>query len=161
MASNGIPLAAGVVRRATALDAPQIARLYAMLVTNPAMHVLPERLAEIAGHPSTALFVFEANGILLGTVLVSLCADVMFGRRPFAVVENIVVDEAARGLRIGDRLLQAVDKFCLAADCSKIMLLSSASRESAHRFFERSGYSGTAKRGFVKYRSAFEEGSDR
>jgi GNAT superfamily N-acetyltransferase len=145
----------GVVRKATELDAPGITRLYAMLVSNPAVRVLPERLSEVARDPNTALFVFDDGEAVLGTVLVSLCADVMFGRRPFAVVENIIVDEAARGLRIGERLLQAVEAFCTAADCSKIMLLSAAGRERAHEFFERCGYSGSIKRGFVKYRTAF------
>jgi GNAT superfamily N-acetyltransferase len=149
------PTAAGVVRKATELDAPQIAQLYAMLVSNSAVRVLPQRLAEIASDPNTAVFIFEDGEAVLGTVLVSLCADVMFGRRPFAVVENIVVDQAARGLRIGERLLQAVEEFCTVADCSKIMLLSAASRERAHAFFERCGYSGSTKRGFVKYRTAF------
>jgi len=150
MPDEKMPAVAGVVRKATELDAPQVARLYAMLVANPAMQVLPQRLAEIANDPDTALFVFEDGQTLLGTVIVSLCADVMFGRRPFAVVENIVVDQAARGQRIGERLLYAVEAFCTAADCSKIMLLSAASRERAHTFFERCGYSGSTKRGFVK-----------
>ena len=149
------PASAGTIRKATSSDAPHIARLYAMLVSNPAMHVLPERLAEIADDPNTALFVFEQGQAVLGTVLVSLCADVMFGRQPFAVVENIVVDQAVRGQHIGERLLQAVDDFCQTAGCSKIMLLSAASRERAHAFFERCGYWGSAKRGFVKYRPAF------
>ncbi len=126
-----------------------------MLVSNSSVHVMPQRLAEVASDPNTALFVFEDGEAVLGTVLVSLCADVMFGRRPFAVVENVVVDSAARGLRIGERLLYAVEVFCTAADCSKIMLLSSANRERAHSFFERCGYSGSTKRGFVKYRAAF------
>jgi len=146
---------AGLVRQATEFDATQIARLYGMLVSNPAMHVLPQRLAEVARDPNTALFVFDVGETLLGTVIVSLCADVMFGRRPFAVVENIVVDQTVRGLRIGERLLHAVEAFCTSADCSKIMLLSAASREAAHTFFERCGYSGSTKRGFVKYRAAF------
>lgn len=54
------------------MDAPQIARLYAMLVSNPAVHVLPQRLVEIASDPDIALFVFEGGGAVLGTVMVSL-----------------------------------------------------------------------------------------
>ena len=91
----------------------------------------------------------------LGILLVCLCADVMFGRRPFAVVENIVVDAPARGQGVGAELLREVDRFCRAADCSKIMLLSASERSDAHRFFERAGYAGDRKRGFVKYRNAF------
>jgi GNAT superfamily N-acetyltransferase len=151
---NG-PVDEGAVRRAGAHDADEVARLYAQLVTNPALRILPERLAELAHASDTALFVFERAGRLAGTVLVCLCADVMFGRRPFAVVENIVVDAAARGRGVGAALLGEVDRFCRAADCSKIMLLSAAERADAHRFFERCGYAGDRKRGFVKYRNAF------
>ena len=144
------------VRRAGPQDADEVARLYAQLVANPALRVLPERLAELEAAPDTALFILEHGGRLLGTVLVVLCADAMFGRRPFAVVENIVVDAQARGQGVGAALLRAVDRFCLAADCSKIMLLSAAERVDAHAFFERAGYAGDRKRGFVKYRDAFK-----
>ena len=143
-------------RRARAQDAAEVARLYGQLVANPAVRVLPERLAELEHASDTALFVAERAGRLVGTVLVALCADAMFGRRPFAVVENIVVDASARGQGVGAALLLAVDRFCLAADCSKIMLLSATERGDAHAFFERSGYAGDRKRGFVKYRNAFE-----
>jgi GNAT superfamily N-acetyltransferase len=146
----------GAVRRARAGDAEEIARLYAQLVDNAALSVLPERLAELQNAPETALFVAERGTRIAGTVLVSLCADVMFGRRPFAVVENIVVDAQARGQGIGAALLREVDRFCLAADCSKIMLLSATERTDAHAFFERAGYAGDRKRGFVRYRSAFQ-----
>ncbi len=147
------------VRRARAGDADEIARLYAQLVANPALRVLSERLRELETAADAAVFVVERDGGLLGTVLVALCADVMFGRRPFAVVENVVVDAPARGQGVGHALLRAVDRFCLAADCSKIMLLSATERVEAHRFFERSGYTGDRKRGFVKYRNAFAAAS--
>lgn len=38
-----------------------------------------------------------------------------------------------------------------------MMLLSSATRVDAHRFFEQAGFLGDRKRGFVKYRSQFGE----
>ena len=144
------------VRRARASDADDVARLYAQLVAHPAVRVLPERLGELETASDTALFVAERGERLVGTVLVALCADVMFGRRPFAVVENIVVDAQERGQGIGAALLQAVDRFCLAADCSKIMLLSASERVDAHAFFEHSGFAGDRKCGFVKYRNAFK-----
>ena len=143
------------IRRARASDAGEVARLYAQLVSNPALGVLPERLAELEASAQAALFVADRGEGLSGTVLVGLCPDVMFGRQPFAVVENIVVDAKARGYGVGAALLREVDRFCLAADCSKIMLLSAIGRPGAHAFFERTGYAGNRKRGFVKYRNAF------
>lgn len=146
-------------RRAQAHDAEELDRLYAQLVDNPRVDVQPQRLAELQRAAAAALFVVddESDGGsgLLGTVFVALCPDAMFGRQPFAVVENIVVDARARGRGVGGLLLAEVERFCRAADCSKIMLLSAVERDDAHCFFERAGYAGDRKRGFVKYRRAF------
>ena len=143
------------VRRARARDASDLARLYALLVANPALCVPPERLEELHEHADAALLVAADPDGLRGTVFVTWCPDAMFGRRPFAVVENIVVDATSRGRGIGAALLAEVERLSLERDCSKIMLLSAVERPDAHRFFERRGYAGDRKRGFVKYRSAF------
>jgi len=153
LAGDAAPVVA--VRRARAGDASEVARLYALLVANPALCVLPERLEELHAHADAALLVARGADGLRGTVFVAWCPDAMFGRQPFAVVENIVVDAASRGRGVGAALLAEVERLCVARDCSKIMLLSAAERAGAHRFFERCGFAGDRKRGFVKYRSAF------
>lgn len=140
------------IRPAKPNDSRRIAELYAQLVANPAVNVLPERIAQIADDPNTGLFVCERDGVVVGTALVSLCADAMFGFQPFAIVENIVVNQAHRGAGIGTALLTHIETFCLNRDCSKIMLLSASQRTDAHRFFEQAGFAGNTKRGFVKYR---------
>ncbi len=81
----------------------------------------------------------------------------MYAEQPFAVVENLVVDQECRGYGIGQALLREAERFCLSRNGSKMMLLSSVSRVNAHRFFERVGFRGDRKRGFVKYRSQFSE----
>lgn len=146
------------IRKAAPDDAQAITRLYRQLVGNQEINVLPPRIAAIAEDPSNRLFVCELDDQVRGTVLVSLCADVMFGTQPFAVLENFVIDDALRGTGLGSALMANVEAFCLEQDCSKLMLLSSAGREEAHRFFTRAGFSGSAKRGFVKYRRAFVSG---
>lgn len=150
-----MPALKPIVRIARPDDATSIARLYAQLVNNPQVDVLPERIAEISGNADVALLVCEHEGQVCGTAMVFLCADVMFKSQYFAVVENIVVDVAARGRGIGRVLVRHIESLCLARDCSKIMLLSSVEREQAHRFFERAGFVGSAKRGFIKYRRNF------
>jgi N-acetylglutamate synthase-like GNAT family acetyltransferase len=143
------------IRLAKPRDAEGIAFLYKQLVDNVAIAVLPERISEISLDTNTALFVCEFLNSVCGTALVSFCADVMFNAQPFAVVENLVIDSAFRSQGIGSQLLHEIEVFCLNRNCSKIMLLSSSHREDAHRFFERTGFLGTSKRGFVKYRSDF------
>jgi N-acetylglutamate synthase-like GNAT family acetyltransferase len=148
-----------IVRRAAPTDAAAIAALYAQLVSNPSVSVMPDRIAQVAKDPNTALLICECGGHACGTALVSLCADVMFKAQPFAVVENVVIDESARGQGVGTVLFQHIESFCRAAECSKIMLLSAVDREDAHRFFERMGFVGSSKRGFVKYRRNFRPDS--
>jgi N-acetylglutamate synthase-like GNAT family acetyltransferase len=143
------------VRRAEGADAPAIQSLYRELVSNSGVSVSRQRVAEVAQDPCTALFVAEAEGVVVGTVLVSLCSDVMFESQPFAVVENVVVASGCRGSGVGAALMREVERYCLAAECSKIMLLSSAERAEAHRFFEKVGFVGAVKKGFVKYRRQF------
>jgi len=136
-------------------DANRIDALYGQLVGDTARCVLPDRIRELSENPKAALLVAEVDGVVCATVLVSLCDDVMFGRQPFAIVENIVVDAAARNHGVGAGLLREAEAFCAANDCSKIMLLSSMGRTDAHRFFERCGFDGSIKKGLVKYRRSF------
>ncbi|WP_248767564.1 GNAT family N-acetyltransferase [Pseudomonas sp. MWU12-2345] len=149
-----------IIRDACPDDAQAIEGLYHQLVTNGAIQVLPERLAQIAQDPHSELFVGELEGRVCATALLLLCSDAMFGFQPFAVVENVLVDVAVRGGGIGDALFRAIEAFCLRTDCSKIMLLSSGEREAAHRFFERAGFVGSTKRGVVEYRRAFRAPGD-
>lgn len=81
----------------------------------------------------------------------------MFRTQPFAVVENVIVDTAARGLGVGAALFNNIEAFCFNSNCSKIMLLSSVQRSDSHVFFKKQGFKGSVKRGFVKYRSAFSD----
>jgi GNAT superfamily N-acetyltransferase len=152
-----------IVRRAVPADASVVEALYRQLVSNPAVAVLPERVAQLADDPNTALLVCERDGHVVGTALVALCADVMFRQQPFAVVENVVVDEPTRGVGVGTAIVRAIEDFACRADCSKIILLSATKNEAAHRLFERVGFVGSTKRGFVKYRRHFgvKEARDR
>jgi N-acetylglutamate synthase-like GNAT family acetyltransferase len=144
-----------IVREAVANDAPAIEDLYRQLVDNPSVCVLPERITELALDPKTKLLVAELEGTVVGTVLISLCSDLMFQNQDFAVVENVVVSSLHRNLGIGALLMREVERLCRSEECSKIMLLSSASRLQAHQFFERVGFIGSSKKAFIKYRSQF------
>lgn len=143
------------VRRATGEDTFAIARLYAQLVSNPAVLVSPQAIDALVATGRAALLVCEVDAQVCGTALVCLCDDVMFNTQPFAVVENVVVDSSVRGQGIGRALFHSIEEFCRNSLCSKIMLMSAAGRTEAHQFFERAGYAGSVKRGFVKYRRDF------
>jgi GNAT superfamily N-acetyltransferase len=139
-----------LVRRARAEDAAAITALYRLLVPNDDnIRVDPARLRALAADPNHQLLVIEADGWVCGTALLTIALDAMYGDQPFGVVENVIVGERGRGL--GRALMQALEEAARAARCTKLMLLSSAARTDAHRFFARLGYDGERKRGFVKY----------
>ncbi|NSL54684.1 GNAT family N-acetyltransferase [Uliginosibacterium aquaticum] len=147
-----------VIRRAEGADAPSIHSLYKELVDNPEVSVSQERVATVSKDPRTVLLIAEVEGSAVGTALVSLCSDVMFQNQPFAVVENIIVTGPCRGFGVGASLMREIERYCLEGNCSKIMLLSSLERTDAHHFFEKTGFAGAVKKGFVKYRRQFEHG---
>ena len=142
------------LREACPGDAPVIDRLYSLLVPgDDAICLRPDRIVEIGADPCNFLFVVEDGRRAVGaTAFLTLCLDPMYGDRPFAVLENIIVDPSRRRAGVGRFLLQGIESFCWIRGCTKIMLLSAASRTDAHRFFEGSGFSGHKKVAFVKYR---------
>lgn len=142
-------------RKAQAEDAEDIAKLYAELNTSPSISVLPERITEIAADANTYLIVCDDGEDLLATALISLCNDVMFNRQPFAIVDNFVVASHYQREGIGKSLMDHIEEFCLARDCSKIMLLSGADNRGAHDFYTAMGFDPDEKLGFVKYRRYF------
>lgn len=142
------------IRQAVPEDAPQIEALYHLLVPGSPVSVLPNRLAQLNASSVAHLAVAVRNGLVVGTALLCLCPDPMYGDQPFGVVENVVVHQSARGLGVGSSLLSYIERLAREADCSKLMLASSSVRTQAHAFFERSGFS-PSKIGFVKYRRAF------
>jgi N-acetylglutamate synthase-like GNAT family acetyltransferase len=143
------------VREARGGDAAAVTALYRSFVSNPHINVLENRLENIASDSNNFIFVCEANAVVCGTAFLTLCLDAMFGNQPYGVLENVVINKDYRGKGIGTRLYWHVEEICIARDCSKIMLLSTVTRESAHHFFEQQGFSSVNKLGFVKYRSQF------
>jgi N-acetylglutamate synthase-like GNAT family acetyltransferase len=144
-----------VIREATASDADAINFLYFSLTANKSVNVKAERITAIAQHDDHFLFVAEIGDKVCGTVFMSFCMDAMFGEQPFTVVENIIVASDSRQRGVDAKLLAHVEAISTLRGSSKIMLLSSTERETAHVFFQRAGFSSGKKRAFVKYRSQF------
>jgi N-acetylglutamate synthase-like GNAT family acetyltransferase len=144
-----------IIREARSTDAAAIADLYRSFVSSPHITVREDRLEAIASDPHNFVFVCDVDGVVCGTAFLTLCLDAMFGNQPYGVIENVVVNQAWRRKGIGGQLLEHVEEVCRIHHCSKIMLLSTSSRRSAHRFFEQHGFSSADKCGFVKYRSQF------
>jgi len=144
-----------VVRRATADDASVIESLYRELVPDPLIRVLPEQVATLSDSPTSFLLVAETDRAVCATALLTICPDAMYRTQPFGVVENVIVTQAMRARGFGRLLLAHVERLASQHHCTKLMLLSSTTREAAHSFFRRCGFTSDTKHAFVKYRRQF------
>ncbi len=116
-----------------------------------AIQVDPARLAALEEDATNLLLVCAVGDRVVATAFLTICPDPMYGAQPYGLVENVVVLEQHRGRGVGKALLAAVDEHARAARCTELMLLSARDRGEAHTFFERVGFDGERKRGFVEY----------
>lgn len=117
----------------------------------------PERAAATFGDmlatPSRAILVVEAGGSLLATLDLFVMSNLTRGARPWAGVENFVVDEPARGRGVGGALLATAIGLAREAGCYKVQLISHARRDAAHAVYARAGFDADV-RGYRSYLTA-------
>ena len=86
---------------------------------------------------SVYLFVYRQNSAILG-MLTLATFDIPTGKR--AWIEDVVVDDAARGNGAGQALVEAAVKHAQAIGSKSVDLTSRPSREAANRLYQRAGF---------------------
>jgi ribosomal protein S18 acetylase RimI-like enzyme len=94
-------------------------------------------LAAIVTSRATALFVAREHGEIVGSLSLVLFR-IPTGLR--AWIEDVVVDESARGKGVGEALSRAAIDHALKAGAKTVDLTSRPSREAANRLYERLGF---------------------
>ena len=97
-----------------------------------------DELVDIVSSPATDLFlVTDDDGTILGTATL-VTFRIPTGRR--AWIEDVVVDDAARGLGVGGALTQAMVDRAEELGCTTVDLTSRPTREAANRLYQREGF---------------------
>jgi ribosomal protein S18 acetylase RimI-like enzyme len=94
-------------------------------------------LEEIVGSSAITLLVARAEGTIVGTLTLAMF-PIPTGFR--AWIEDVVVDEAARGKGVGDALTSEAISLARAAGARTVDLTSRPSRKAAGRLYERAGF---------------------
>jgi ribosomal protein S18 acetylase RimI-like enzyme len=98
----------------------------------------PAELAEIISSPGTTVFVARSDdGTIVGALTLVLFRIPTALR---AVIEDVVVDDAARGQGAGSALSEAALDAALTAGARTVDLTSRPSREAANRLYQRLGF---------------------
>lgn len=142
-------------REARSDDLHALLRLYRQL--QPADPVLDvETLAAVFGRILASeglyLFVMEVESRLVATAYLNVIPNLTRAASPYAVIENVVVDEAVRGTGIGKAIMAEALNAAWAAGCYKAMLLTGSRRPGTHAFYRACGLSADEKSAYVARR---------
>ena len=97
------------------------------------------RIQTWSDDPSSAAYVAQAGGDLLGLVAVHACP--FFERTgSWGRLVALVVSEHARGQGVGGQLVAAAELFATGRGCVRMEVTSSDRRQGAHEFYRRRGY---------------------
>ena len=97
-----------------------------------------DELVDIVQSPSTDLFLAtDDDGTILATATL-VTFRIPTGRR--AWIEDVVVDDAARGMGVGGALTQAMVDRAEELGCTTVDLTSRPTREAANRLYQREGF---------------------
>jgi ribosomal protein S18 acetylase RimI-like enzyme len=94
-------------------------------------------LAAIVAAPASTLLLARAQGQIVGTLTLAVFPTPTGVR---AWIEDVVVDEAARGQRVGESLTREALSLARQAGARTVDLTTRPSREAAGRLYERVGF---------------------
>ncbi|SBT66331.1 L-amino acid N-acyltransferase YncA [Micromonospora sediminicola] len=136
-------------------DFAQIVRLYRQL--NPDDPHLTDgsdaqAFARILATAGLYLFVLELDGAVVATTYLNVIPNISRSASPYAVIENVVVDESRRGTGLGKRIMAGTLQAAWDAGCYKAMLMTGSRRPATHAFYRACGFSGDAKTAYLAAR---------
>ena len=135
------------IRNAIQQDIPRILELYEELSgqkQDGSPEIMDRVFDQIISLPDRELLVAEKEGFVVGTIFMQITPNLSHDGRPWAILENMVVDGRYRRQGIGRKLVEYVFTRAREAGCYKVQLLSHKKRRQAHKFYRAAGFENTA-----------------
>jgi GNAT superfamily N-acetyltransferase len=143
-----------LVRRVESSDLPELLALLSQLHEEEMPPLADEDLtstfAEILASRTHAVLVASCGDGILGTLDLFVMANLTRGGRPWAGIENFVVDAAHRRQGVGAALMAVAADIARGAGCYKLQLISHHRRDAAHELYIQSGFTAPV-RGYRRY----------
>jgi GNAT superfamily N-acetyltransferase len=141
-----------MLREARPGDFEDVVRLYRQL--HPEDPVLGDgsdaaAFEQILGSPGLHLFVRELNGVVVATAYLNVIPNVTRSASPYAVMENVVVEESLRGAGLGKEIMGGTLRAAWEAGCYKAMLMTGSRNPATHAFYRACGFSSDAKTAYL------------
>jgi GNAT superfamily N-acetyltransferase len=135
------------VRRATRDDAAAAVGLMMQLAEHVYGEIdagIEDRVRAMLNLPQYAIFVAEADSERVVGLLTVSHRWTLWHRGPCALIEELVVDERARGQGVGRALIRVAIDWAEAEGCSEIEVSTEEDNTDAQAFYRRLGFDSTA-----------------
>ncbi|MCH5323875.1 MAG: GNAT family N-acetyltransferase [Eubacterium sp.] len=142
------------VREITASDFDGLMRLYMQLHDNPFPDKTPEVMKvweTVLADKSHHIIVAEEDGKIVSSCVCVIIPNLTHAQRPYALVENVVTDEAYRKRGFATACLDYAKEIALKENCYKISLMTGSKLESTLNFYRRAGYVDGDKTAFIQW----------
>jgi ribosomal protein S18 acetylase RimI-like enzyme len=129
-----------LIEEATTMTADLLATLTRLVrqLSSSAPALTEEHLRQIVADPATRLLIArDEQGAIMGSLTLAMFR-IPTGMR--AWIEDVVVDEAARGQGVGEALSREAVRLAQEAGARTVDLTSRSDREAAHRLYARLGF---------------------
>ena len=129
-------------------------QLYTQLHGNPIpedTQALRKLWQRILDDPDHHIIVAVEEGRIVSSCVCVIVPNLTHGQQPYALIENVITDEAHRGKGLATDCLNFAREIAREAGCYKMMLLTGSKEESTHRFYQRAGYNANDKTAYIQW----------
>ena len=140
------------IRLAQSGDLGEIIALYQQLNSDDPLLANGQDLQaykQILQREGLEIFVLESDGRIVSTCYLNVIPNLTRAARPYAIIENVVTDEACRGSGYGKRVIQHAIEYAWSQNCYKVMLMTGSKEESTHAFYRACGFDGDEKQAYI------------
>jgi GNAT superfamily N-acetyltransferase len=126
------------VRQILATDAAAAARLCEELGYPASISAIEQRISTLADRQDSAVYVACLDSKVVGWIGLSIVHHLQSD--PYVEIGGLVVASEIRSQGIGSVLLSFAEKWAASHGINTVVVRSRVSRERAHLFYERAGY---------------------
>ena len=106
---------------------------------------------EICADRNHHIIVYELDGQIVSSCVCVIIPNLTRSIRPYAFIENVVTHADHRGKGCATACLDYARELAKAANCYKMMLLTSAKDKNTLQFYQKAGYNCDDKTAFIQW----------
>lgn len=143
----------GNVRRIRADELKDLLALYKFLnQDDPELTIgesLKEQWEEIVSDPNSHYLVFEEDGRMVSSCVLTIIKNLTRSARSYGLIENVVTHPDYRERGYGTAVLKRATEIANENNCYKVMLMTSHKDEETLNFYRNAGFNDQEKTAFI------------